>query len=610
MTVIHIDAEDWMITAGLIGLTRLLEEERDLITKVGAQLTSRHLDNLADKYINFLLKTFNVVQRDVNRMGWYVNQLKKHPERIKTYAAEVRKMMNEQLKKVEKYYSDTEEYQELLKLVDSIKKVSSTEETSLLAEAVLSYHKIMSTPFITEKLTLNYVKTIILSPFFGQASILQPVFNTKTTHQHIETLNEDFVVPAKLELEFHHLLQQTNDYQSVVSYLEEHQDYKPFKDWLRPIKKMKDIAEIRGFFTQEILPCSFVTGLTATQSYEEKVFSPLALSRNKAVNFNWNFDKSLPVPISAVARLVLLLTPVGLASYTRRIGTDEANETLRFFGLVLSEKNFIENVKDNNTYHTRRMEGSTFEEAIVGLLSESIDKGEKQCNAYFFVELHSEYKSKKTLLDYYHMPAYLASFLTKYGKTLKLMLHPNLRDKFLRVVLKGLDPKQVVFEYLRLAIKEPFHAKGAYHATRARKRILQAGKGVKEMANYDKTITYVYYQGVELRQAIIGTRLSDESGEREAPYRASGRKKIEGIAYRLLNAAKAGNKREFMDTLLRVYMSANASKPKNGKDLMISSVFIEGLKEEGLDFDTIASTFIAGLLGQDEVKKEEGVSHD
>ncbi|CAM2995256.1 hypothetical protein PASE110613_11285 [Paenibacillus sediminis] len=603
---VHIAAEDWMISAGLIGLTRLFEDDRELMDKSGVKLTSSHLDTLSEKYIYYLIKTYSIVNRDVGRMQWFVKQLNSHPDRIKSHAAEVRKIMNEQLKKVEKYFADSKEQHQLAEVVESLKNINSEAEINLVSESIERYKKIMSTPFIEEKLTINYVKAMILSPFFGQASILQPVFNSKTIQEHIEQINKDFVLPAKLELEFYEQLQSTTDVQQLISYLDEHNDYPPFKDWFKVIKKMSSMEEVHQYFSNEIFPCAFIDGLMATQSYEEKVFSPLALSREKAVNFSWDFDNSYPVPISSIARLILLLSPLGMTSYNRRLGTEQANENFRFFGLVLSQNSFIEIVRDNNSYHTKRMGGSTFEEAIVGLLSESIDKGQKQQSGYFYIEFHSDYQSKKTLLDYYHMPLYLATFLSKYGKTLTLLFHSNLRDKFLRTVLKGLDPKQIVFEYLREAIDNSFHAEGAYHATVARKRIIEAGKGVDSMGNYDKTISHVYYQGVTLRQYMGGNRRT-EDGE---TYRASNRKKIESIAYRLLNATKAGNKAEFMDTLFRVYMSANTSKKEDGKDLTISSVFLDSFKENGLDFETIASAFIAGLLGQDESKKEEAVIHE
>lgn len=595
---IHIEAEEWSMTAGLIGLARVLGEDKVSLTKNGVTLKPGALDGLSEKYIYKLINSFSVVNRDVKRMEWYVNQLKKNPEKTKQYASDVRKMMNEQLKKIEKYFSETEEYKILHENVDRLKDVKEQGDFSLVEESVRIYQNVVSTPFINDKLTLNYAKAVILNPFFGQTSILQPTFNAKNTYEHVEKIREDFVWPATLELQFAECLENATDYEQIFTFLEEHQEvYKPFKDWLREVKKLKTLKEVQNYFQEDVLPCSFVDGLLATQSYEEMVFSPLALSRSKAVNFNWEFEKKQPVPLSAVARLVMFMAPLGLAFYTRKRGSAQSNETLRFAGLILSQQRFSTMINENNHYQQLRSGGSTFEEAIVGVLQESLDKAEKIKNSYLFLEVHSDYQSKKTLLDYYHMPAYLTAYLAKNGKTLTLLHHRDLRDTFLRTVLKGIDPKQVVFEYLREAVTNGYHGTGAYHATRERKRILDSKKGVEEMGKNDKLITFIYYRGVELREQMIRVRSGDEEN---APYRASGRKKLEGIAYRLINATKSGDKVAFMDTVFRMYM---------GTKLEVPSVFIDSFKEEGLDFETIASAFIAGMLGQEKTNKEEVVNN-
>jgi CRISPR-associated protein Cst1 len=591
---IQIEAEQWPMAAGCIGLAKLYSDKELTFTSTGLILQEELLDHLAEKYVRGLIEEFSVVKRDVRRLEWYVRKVEHNPELTKQYAVEVRKQINDQFKKVEKYFSDTEEYSRLKDLLDVLKDLKSPEEASKIGEAVQQYEEIMKTPFINEKLTLNYAKAVILNPFFGQTSILQPVFNSKSTEEHIAQIEADFVQPAKLELLFAEKMADAKTVKELISFLEEHQDYKPFKDWLKPIKKLPEMDDVYTYFTNNIHPCSFIEGLFATQSYEEMTFSPLSFSKNKAVNFSWNFDKHLPVPISAVARLVMFLAPFGMAFYTRRIGNEQSNENLRFAGLIQSQKHFSEIIKENLTYQKLRGEGSSFEEAIVGLLSETVDKAKKIQNSYFFLEVYSSYQMKKTLLDYYHMPSYLTKYIAKYGKCLDLLHHKELKDSYFRTVLKGIDPKEVVFDYLRIAITEPFHASGAFYATRERKRILEAKKGVEDMTSSDKAISYVYYRGVELRKEMVNERASSQEGE---PYRASGRKKIEGIAYRLLNAAKAGNKNAFMDTIFRIHMAAGLEVP---------SIFIDSFKEDGLDFETISSAFIAGLLGQEQDNKEKG----
>ncbi|KYD09969.1 type I-B CRISPR-associated protein Cas8b1/Cst1 [Heyndrickxia sporothermodurans] len=588
---LQIATDEWSFMAGLIGFSRLYEDDPNSITSTGIQLRTDHLDTLADKYFDYLLRKYSVVDRDVKRMEWYINRLNTNNDKVKEYASELRKTMTEQLKKVEKYFPTTKECMELKKVIEALRNVKSENDVNIVYESFSAYKRIMSTDFINEKLTLNYTKTIILGPIFGQPSFLQPSFNSKTTKEHIEKMNKDFVEPAKKEMLFHQVLHSASSKEEIEQFLDEHKEYKPFKDWLTKIKKLKTFEEIVNFLKKDTLGCSFITELLATQSFEEMVFSPLGLSKDKAVNFNWNFNKKQPIPISAVARLLFFLTPIGFTTYNRKVGNETVSKNYRYFSVIFSMKPFAEIVKDNNTYQTLRNEGSTFGEAIIGLLSESQYTASKRSQGFTFVEFYSEYQTKKTLLDYYQMPEYLINYLRIYGNSLKMLRQLDSREEFLRTVLKGLDPKELISSYLRIAVLNGNHAIGAYIATRERWRIIEARKGEGQVGSQDKKIWFIYSRGAELRNKLSQSR-SDISG----PYKASGRKKIESIAYRLINASKAGDRDSFMDTLFRVHLTAN---------LAIPTTFIESYQEKGLDFTTISSAFIAGLLGEEQGNNKE-----
>ncbi|WP_055106674.1 hypothetical protein [Paenibacillus ihumii] len=627
---IAIVAEEWMMTAGLIGLTRMFssKEEYPIVqTNKGIELNENHLKLFPERYIRWMIREFSIVERDLKRMEWPIQQAVRAANRalenpslinevnakVKESVKDIRKIMNEQISKVQKYFPDSKECHKLLGLLDSLKLISNYNELNTIYDLIDEYKSLMSEPFINEKLTLNYVKAVIMGPFFGQTSILQPIFNSKTTEQHIEQLNKDFVLPAICELQLHKELNRPHmELSTIIDLLQDYADeYKPFKDWHRSIKKIKHVEEVQDYFQSQILPCSLVEGLYATQSYEEMTFSPLALSKKNAVNFNWNFNKGTPVPISAVARLILFAVPLGLAAYNRRLGTEEFNENKRFFGMILSQKSFVDIVKDNNHYRTLRSGGTSLGEAIVGVLDEAKSKAERKQPSYLFIELHSEYQMKKTLLDYYHMPGYLATYLDHYGNGLKLIHHSYQREAFLRAILRGLDPKATIYELLRLAVKpsntneqarlmeSTRFASSAYYAVKARFRVLQAKKGAEKVSKFDWKIQQVYEQGVYLRNRLISSRPGEEGEGRV--YQASGRKKLDGIIYRLLNSAKTGNKSEFMDTLFRIYLSANTSSARQSTAksyIGVPQFFVDSFKEEGLDFDTIATAFIAGLLGQ------------
>lgn len=590
MTRFSIEArsEDWIMTGGLIGLKRLYNDEIDM-TPAGLFITKELLDSLAERYFRYFLNTYNVAKRDVTRMNHFLQLAKNKPETCKDKFINIRKIAVEQLKKVEKYFPNTDECEQLTTLVEKMKELKKEEHLEEAAKLIKKYRNIMTNDFINEKLTINYAKAVIISPYFGQPSFLQRTCNVLNFQEHIEKMNRDFVVPAQLEIGFQEILTTTEKIKDIHNFLEKHNYYGPFKSWLRSIKKMNSVEEIRKWFYDNILPCSFIDTLPATMSYEEMMFLPLGVSNNNASNFHWDFNKKNPIPMSAVARLILFLIPVGATFYQRKIGAGPTAEYKQYAGFVLKDERFIEIFKINNQYRQSRQTGSSFSEAIVGLLGDTKERAKKKSEAFLFLEIHSD-GTKKTLLDYYHMPDYCAHYFKQYGNRLKLLLFSEERDAFIRDALSGLDPKQSVFRYIREAIKRDYHAKGAYFAVRERQRILLLKKGVKDVDNMkkqDKRIQSIFIQGMNLRKKMVASKGENEDSE---VYKASGKKKVDSIAYRMLNALKAGNRTAFLDTVFRLHVS-------EGEE--ISPVFMDIFKSEGLDFETIGGAFITGLLGKD-----------
>ncbi|HZK18628.1 MAG TPA: type I-B CRISPR-associated protein Cas8b1/Cst1, partial [Clostridia bacterium] len=109
----------------------------------------------------------------------------------------------------------------------------------------------------------------------------------------------------------------------------------------------------------------------------------------------------------------------------------------------------------------------------------------------------------------------------------------------------------------------------------------------------DKRIWSVYKSGEDIRR---GYERAESQREGETNYAAPAGKKINGVAYRLLNTVKAGNKEDFMDSLFRLHMSVG--RPVN-------SVFLDALHEKKLDFASVGTAFIAGLLSSDRKKGRE-----
>ncbi|WP_322922901.1 hypothetical protein [Paenibacillus campi] len=175
---IKLIAEDWMMTAGLIGLTRLYKNhpQPPVITQTGLILTEEHLLVFSKYYIEWLISEFSIVKRDVGRMDWAKEQVEHiinienmepekiadHTKKVQDAAKSIRTIVVEQMKKVEKYFLDTDEYEQLKQLEAHLEKINKDEQAWAQAKAVkqsvADYQRIMSIPYVRIAIFANLGK--------------------------------------------------------------------------------------------------------------------------------------------------------------------------------------------------------------------------------------------------------------------------------------------------------------------------------------------------------------------------------------------------------------------------------------------------------------------
>lgn len=588
---IKIQGEEWFMTAGLIGVKRLFLEDVET-TAGGLIIHESLLEQLPDKYFAYLLEEYSIAKRDSKRIARCLNRSKSKPESARERFDEITKIAAEQFKKVDKYFSGSEECLELKTVIGKMKEIKKAEQLEDMEGLANEYCHLMETPDIEKKLTLNYVKAMIISPYYGQTSFLNVAFQGDL-EAHIEKMRKDFAEPACREISYYKLVRE-KEWEPVKGFLEENKSCEPYKMLYKASEKMNSFKEYEEWIYNNVVPCSLIEELPASMSFEEMMFAPLGLSAANSYNFFWDFNKKNPIPMCALARLILFLIPIGVSIYQRKFITNGGTEYKQFAGLVLKETDFNENLKINQYYNNKRGGDSSISEIIMGLLNDVRETVRRKKDSYLFIEFHSDYKMKKTLLDYYHMPEYLSSYFNGNDR-LKYMTYIECQDDFIRTVLHGIDPKQEVFRYVREAVRNNYYAFGAYMATRERNRILMLKKQKEEdeMEKQDKRIEAIYIKGKELKVKLLS---SNQNNDENGPYRASASKKIEAIAYRLLNAVKAGDEEGFLDNVYRLHISAGQP---------VSSIFLDVVKDEGLDLGSIGSAFIAGLLVDTEYNKKE-----
>lgn len=586
---VEIYAEEWMICMGMVGLKRLLKEDIEL-TEFGISFNINVLEKLPEAFFEYMIDEFDIAERDYKRLIDNFKFAAKN-ERFQQGLKQIKETMNGQLKKVTRYFQGQTTEIQLKKIIGSVKEIKQFEQYEQLEEYIGNYYNIMKTQEINEKLTMNYFKTVIMRSFYGQPSFLNVSKNSLTKKEQINLFFEDYVKPVILEACFKEQLIHNQDPQKIKAFLQENKDHKPFNNILKAIKKKTSFDEIQKYVS-EIPRCTFFDSQLATTNFEEMVFSPLGIT-GVAFNFNWNLESKQPIPISVLAKLILFLVPVGVAFYNRKDGFETQGEYRTYAGFVMSDQKFTEIYRMNESFKNKKKDNNPFDEIVYSLLQDTQERAKYIVNNLFFLEVYSDYSSKKTLLDYYHMPSYTAEYFQRFGHNLKFIYPRELREAFTRFALKGIDPKEIVFRCLQVSLKQNTSGIGGYIATREMNRIQSLRKGVSNMSNDDKRVYVVFKQGQVLRDKLV--KEGEDRAASSKVYTASGGKKINAIAYRLLNAAKTGSKKSFMDTLFRIHMAANQE---------VSSIFLNVLHEKNLSFEVVSSAFIAGLLSE-EYKDQE-----
>lgn len=597
---IQVNMGDWMLTMGLIGLYRIVEygrkesliptEADSLVKKLrnGVEIDTEALVHLPKAFFHYMLNEYSIAKREKDRL---MNQFNRggREEYFANALTDIKKIISDNSKKIIKYFPN-EEATRLEKIQETLKAVKKIENRDVLKECIEDFLVVLESESVNQKLTLNYFKAAVLTSFFGQVSFLNVSKNALNLEGHIEEFDKDYIRPVLLEIRLLQHIQEAQTPDEVLSFLEEHADYAPFRSIKRKMKKMST-QNMRIYIQEEVPKCSLIPDQIAFSNFEEMTFTPLGVSKNKALNFHWNLDIEQPVPISSLAKLILFCAPAGGAVYTRRDGGLEQGEYRTYVGFVQTDSTFEDILKRNNTFKAHKDRQDPFDKIISSLIKDVRKESQFVVDHLFFIEFSSDYQSKKTLMDYYHLPKYLAYYFVEHGEKLENILPYAFRELFLRTILHGQDPKHVIFQQLKESVKEGRTALGSFIATRERHRILQYKRqfreGVINLKQHDKLIYSLYRSGQEIRQIF---EQEDRTRGMSETYAASASKKIAGLAYRLLNAVKSGNHKAFMDSLFRMHMSLN--KP-------INPVFLNALHEKDVDFATVGNAFIAGLLSVD-----------
>jgi CRISPR-associated protein Cst1 len=590
---------DWFINMGMVGFIRILEEagkkEQLLIKDNSIEFESSLLHEFNEDYFSYFLKRYDICKRETSKTYIYLDIAKKG-EKFKDAVKWIKQVVDINRKKISgkldnKTYE--ERFEEIFKEAGNIKSVEQIEQLQLIVE---KFKELMGEEEVNNKLTINYVRSIFSSQYFGQASFLQRTCASKTLDEQSEIMFRDYVKPILEEVRFDEIIYCSKDLEELKSRIDNElkqeelsKEYtKLLKDIAKTAKK-NSFEEIKNSFYKETLRCSIWEDYRASCDFTEGVFVPLAVSTNNAKNFMWDFNTSYP--ISNLVKLILLCTPAG---------TVDMHDD--YFGFVNMDIDVDDLWKYNENFRARKDEETPFESLVYDIVAETSKKSRWALSNILFIEFKASYEAKSCKLNYFNIPKATAYYFSEYaaediGKLRDRQFKKNLVSLILNikatktVVYKGnYDDKDIhiandinslIDIKLRSDIKKNIYfAYDVFMATIANYRLKRIKEGCEKVDN--KKIWVVFKSGQELNSYF-----KNKGSEN----------KIAGIAYRLLNASKSGNKNAFMDSVLRIYMTS-------GKE--IPSIFLNVLHEKDLDFETVAHAFVAGLISNEKSEEVKG----
>lgn len=559
MEEIRVRQNEWFLAQGLVGYKNVLEEfgEKVRTTYDGIIIEKKHLEILSEAFFSYYFQQYSVAARNERKLRRLHKQFADGDNSTKK---ELNRELNELKKSIHRYFSETNEGKEIGQLADKYRAEKNYHPE--MNKWIDRFIELLYNKEIDEKLTSNFFKAVILNPFYGQVSFLNVTHNKKSIQEQKDILHKDFIRPVIAEWNLINAIQ-NKDSEKLEKILSE-TTYQPFNSFKRKFNKMS-FNEIEQFIDKNIHRCSLTDFPLAFQNFEEGIFSPLSLSLNNARNMSWNANSKEYIPISSLAKLLILFAQAG--------GIDtQGKSTFIYFG-----GSFDEIYQANKSYGDLKSNRKTFDEIIFDLVREQRVKANYLEDRYIIYEYESNYQSKKTILDYMIMTPDLIKLFSEESDLFKPIYHLN-KTKMIKLLLHRIDTRHFINNELRDRIQKNYPVFDIVRMVQIR----HLHKRIKEEKIVDNT--------VEKRRVWALVKSAEDVRKK------IGTKKAQGIAYRLLNSVRSNDKNTFMDTVMRVYISS---------DLEMPGLLLEALHEEKMDFATVGNAWIAGLISKSDNKEGE-----
>ncbi|MCC0655902.1 type I-B CRISPR-associated protein Cas8b1/Cst1 [Clostridioides sp. ES-S-0123-01] len=612
---------DWFFNMGIVGFLNVLKksgtEKQIFIKEDYIEFDSSFLENFHEYYFNYFMDEYDVSKRIRKSVDYSINFIKSKPDKIKDGIKKIKDNIKQQNDKVKKFDEDNSNL--IKEKLDIMSKIKSYDEFDLLNTLIDEIMDIFKMKSINDRLTANLYKYVVQDNYFGQVSFFNVAKAKLDLYGLKQVMFNDYLRQIIYFGELEDLLEE-NDYDKLKNYLNARLDSiakdvsekKVSKSSINTIekimkeinknfiKKNKSIEDIKQYMDSlEVCEmCGSYKGIL--DEYSESNFAPLGVSTNNARNMFWNQEYTSS--ICDVCKLILFCTPAG-STYTRK--NYLSNEDNEFYLFVNMDTSINELFERNNELKLQKSEisdskdESPFTQLIKSIVEENKLKSEWHLHNILFVEFKASIDSKKCKINYFNIPTYLAKIFADENKKIQNIYDYKLKSNILDLLLKNRDLKHLTNNTLRNKVKNDMESNNksnisgidCFRVVQLRALINSYKKGVykmdsKNLEKNDEKLRVIYYLGCDIHDHYVNK---------------NSKNKIDGVSYKLLNSVKVGNKSDFMDTVIRIFMSAEKQIPVFLLDIEI---------EKDLDFESIGHAFISGLIsgkyeGKDKLPNEK-----
>lgn len=611
---IKVYLNDWFYNAGIVGFLRILEANDDefaIKRNNYIEFDTESLRRFHKYYFKYFFQKYNVAEnvenRTKNSFDYLENNIevilenkdkeKERKDKIKSNKKYIKDTIKKQLDKIKKIDENT--YEEMKEQYERIEKSSTKQEIIEIKEKLISD---IEKDNINKRLTLNLFKSILSNTYYGQPSFLNVIKTSISYEGQQELMYRDYVSNIVETGFINGIMKNEYSIEQIKEYIENAKESNIIQEMEKIYSKIekdyigrsKTIEDIQKYLKEKVIKscsmCENEIGLTT--NYSEGNFVPLVISSDNARNFFWN--QNVKMPICDVCKLILFCIPAGMTTITKTIkenGEYREKQLLSFVNYDTGiDRLYKTNINFGNKLRYENKNENPYSELILDIVEQDKQVSTWQLENIFVVEIEAEYGAYSRI-EYFNIKRYMSIFFTQYAeKTLSKIWDYRYRLQIVDYIMKNKDIKYIINDRLRAEMSKE-EAKGAkkngynsFLATQIRmilNILKKEGNEVENIKKNDDKLYVIYNLGVQIHEEL------KSKGEDN---------KLDGYTYKMLNSIKAGNKKEFMDIVIRLHMAM-------GKD--VSPIFIETMQTTGLDFESIGHSFLAGLISNKYEKKEE-----